>query len=123
PAPRQRPPEPPAPPVVQLGTFGLTVADLDTAVRFYRDAVGLDLIVPPTAKKVDAVHNALAGTPGAQHRYAVFRIPNETYSVTLDEYTGIARTPMRANHNDPGSSFMNFGVWNGDAAFARMRAK
>lgn len=59
--------------------------------------------------------------PYARLRYAIFAVPNQPYTLELDELTGIERKSVQANHNDPGSSFLNFGVWAGPAAFDGLR--
>jgi catechol 2,3-dioxygenase-like lactoylglutathione lyase family enzyme len=108
--------------VVAVDSFGLVVKDLDAAVKFYRDAIGLEVIQAPMRADNGEARNAVTATAGAKLRIARLRIPNESYVVELDEYTGIERTPVQANHNDPGSSFMNFGVVDGNRAYQQLSA-
>lgn len=122
PPPGASPPAAAALPLVRsLDSFVLVVADLDAAVAFYRDGIGLTLEAPPTRLQLDSSGNAVANTPGARTRYARFVVPNEPYDLKLIEYRDIDRIAVRANHNDPGSSFLNFGSWDGESAFAALR--
>jgi catechol 2,3-dioxygenase-like lactoylglutathione lyase family enzyme len=113
--------QPPPPKVLALGDFALVVADLDRSVAFYRDVIGLRLLTAPSAVAVDAARESLLGIAGGRHRSASFLIPNEPFGLLLEEYSGVDRKPVRSNHNDPGSSFLNFGVWEGGRAFAALK--
>jgi catechol 2,3-dioxygenase-like lactoylglutathione lyase family enzyme len=108
--------------VVAVDSVGLVVKDLDIALRFYRDAIGLEVIAGPTRPAIAAARNAVAATGGARLRIVRLKIPNETFTLELDEYTQIERKSVQANHNDPGSSFMNYGVWDGNRAFRDLSA-
>jgi catechol 2,3-dioxygenase-like lactoylglutathione lyase family enzyme len=117
-----RTPLPAAPAVTALGDFGLVVADLDRSIAFYRDVVGLKLLSTSAQATLIPAYNTLMDTPGAMRRSAAFLVPNEPFGLLLEEFAGIERSPVRSNHNDPGSSFLNFGVWDGQRAFAALKA-
>jgi catechol 2,3-dioxygenase-like lactoylglutathione lyase family enzyme len=114
-------PAPPPPTVLTLGSFGHAVQDLDAAVRFYKDGLGLDLVSPAGTAAVDEARNKAMGTPGAKTRVARFAIPNEPYFVELVEYTGIDRKPTNPKHPDPGSSFLNVGYVDMAAVYSALR--
>jgi catechol 2,3-dioxygenase-like lactoylglutathione lyase family enzyme len=97
------------PAAIALGSFGHAVANLDTSVVFYRDALGLDLVDETPKPVSDPAFQKLMDTPGAKVRSARFRIPNEPFTIELVEYSNIDRKPARAHHNDPGSFFFNVG--------------
>jgi catechol 2,3-dioxygenase-like lactoylglutathione lyase family enzyme len=117
----QPPAIPKTPVVVTLDSFGVVVADLDRSVAFYRDVLGLTLITPITST-TDPASLRVGATEGATLRYARLQIPNEPYAIELDEYSGIDRKAGKANHNDPGSSFLNFGYQDVSVPFAALRA-
>jgi catechol 2,3-dioxygenase-like lactoylglutathione lyase family enzyme len=111
----------PTPTVLTLGSFGHAVQNLDVAVRFYKDGLGLDLVSPASTATVDEARNKVMGTPGAKTRFVRFAIPNEPYFVELVEYTGIDRKPTNPKHPDPGSSFLNVGYVDMAAVYASLR--
>lgn len=111
----------PAPTVLNLGSFVVAVQDLERSLRFYRDGLGLTVMTPPDAAVVDAPWSAVVGTSGARVRRARLAIANEPFALELIEYTGIERTGSMAHHNDPGSSFLNFGYVDIAATFEALR--
>jgi catechol 2,3-dioxygenase-like lactoylglutathione lyase family enzyme len=52
---------------------GVTVADLDASIRFYRDVLGFTLILGPTPPSGGDESSRAVGVPGATLRLAVFR--------------------------------------------------
>jgi catechol 2,3-dioxygenase-like lactoylglutathione lyase family enzyme len=114
--------QPPPPTVLSLGEFTLVVSDLDRSVAFYRDVIGLKLLTPPSVARADSVRSTLLGIAGGRRRSAAFLVPNEPFTLLLEEYSGVERSAVRSNHNDPGSSFLNFGVWDGQREFDALQA-
>ncbi len=117
------PPMGPPPVVTGLGSFALVVGNLDAALRFYHEGLGLEVVIPPAAPAQDDARDHVLNTQHAKMRSAVLRIPNEPYSLELDEFSGIRAVPAQANHNDPGSSFLNFGFLSVTPVFERLRAQ
>ena len=112
---------PPPPVVTGLASFALVVSNLDTALKFYHDGLGLEIVTLPTSV-TDPAFDQVMNTPAARLRYARLRVPNEPYAIELDEFSGIPATVTEINHNDPGSSFLNFGFLDVAPVFDRLRA-
>ena len=112
---------PPLPTVTGLQSYGLVVKDMDRAIRFYRDTLGLKVVTPPGRPAVDANLNEVMNTPGARTRFARLLLPNEAFALDLTEFSGIAQTSRQGNHNDPGASFLNIGFLDPMAVFDRLR--
>jgi len=115
------PPPPPPSTVIELGSFGLVVGNLDAALIFYHDELGLEVVTSPGAPLEDAATNQVMGTPGAKLRYARLLVPNEPYAIELDEFSGIPATPTQTTHNNPGSSFLNIGYVDVAPVFDQLR--
>ncbi len=77
-------------------SLGITVADAGKASRFYRDVFGFT-IEPMTpfslAQKDNLLH--LLGTPGAQLRMSLMRVPHSAFTVEFLELKGIERKNIR----------------------------
>jgi predicted enzyme related to lactoylglutathione lyase len=100
----------------------VTVADLDKAVRFYRDALGFDL-ARPTPWETDKALADLAGLPkGAQRRSASALIPGTALPVEFIEFKGIERKVLGADAHGVGSSVLRLRVKDIDATIAALKA-
>ena len=55
---------------------GITVSDLDNAVRFYRDVLGFELITGPTEAFEGDDLSAALGVSGAKIRLAIMKVGN-----------------------------------------------
>ena len=110
-----------APPgeVVGVGNFAHIVADLDRAVGFYRDVLGLSVTNTIPFGPNDAVAK-FGHTEGGQSRVAVLKVPGLAMGVELIEYKDIARTPQRPRFVDPGAANMAFRVRDLDALFPKI---
>src|SRR5579871_5970028 len=76
PAPGAPPPAGPAPsgPIVGSGNFfSPIVSDLDKAVAFYRDGIGLDITGTPANAEANPALRNMFGLPDAQIRWMVGR--------------------------------------------------
>jgi catechol 2,3-dioxygenase-like lactoylglutathione lyase family enzyme len=99
------PPQNPAGQVIGVGGFTHIVSDLDRALKFYVEAMGLELIRPVPAFGMPDWIRRMAGTPaGAVSRPANLRIPNSQLGVELIEYKDVERHPIRPRPEDPGAS-------------------
>lgn len=100
---------------------GITVSDMDASLAFYRDGLGLELVL-------DAVRDApyLAETlqvPITALRYALLRVPgSEGALVELLEYRGVERLPAAARPCDPGSGHLCLGVSDARGLHSRLVA-
>ncbi len=93
--------------------FGLTVADLDQAMRLYRDQLGFQ-------PQIDATFTA-DKTTGAQVRRAVARVPGSVVQIEFSEFKGIDRKPIGARIQDPGATRFQLRVRNADAVVQTLK--
>jgi lactoylglutathione lyase len=118
------PPQPSAPAVthiVGMGNFSHIVADLDRAIAFYREGLGLDLAAPARPfEAIPAIQKA-ANVPGAETRYVVLKVPGSTMGVELIEYRGIDRKPASPRFQDPGAANLILSVRDIDATLGALK--
>ena len=101
----------PATTVVGVGNYVHTVGNLDKAVAFYRDAVGLEFTGQIGRPAQNAELARLYNTPGASIRSAVMTIPKSRFGMEFIEFTGIDRkTNPVLQQVDPGNSDLNMTV-------------
>jgi len=88
---------------------GLTVANLDRSIAFYRDLLGMTLV---SLWEGDAAWLAtVTGFAGARLRIAWLRAnPTASHGLELLEYLSHPTTPVAAGTNRPGSAHVCFGV-------------
>jgi glyoxylase I family protein len=99
---------------------GLGVADMEASLRFYRDALGLEVYIDRIAdhdylRAVTQVNNTSA-------RIAYCRIPNSVVSIELIEHRGVDRHPVRSHLSDPGNVHVGVNVDDIDAVHERLLA-
>lgn len=111
----------PAGEIIGVGNFAHVVADLDTSLRFYRDAIGLAVTVTQPFAPNDAIAK-LGATEGGQSRIAVLPIPGSELGVELIEYKDIERTVQRPRFSDPGSANLQLRMRDIDAVFDKIAA-
>jgi catechol 2,3-dioxygenase-like lactoylglutathione lyase family enzyme len=105
--------------VIGVGNVVRVVENLDKALEFYRDALGLEVVARPGPFDSDPAMMRLGDTPGAQMRRARLRIPSAALGVELIEYKGIDRRPVQPKIQDPGAGTLriaNVGIKSYDAA-------
>ena len=97
-----------------------TVADLPSALRLYRDALGLqgDRGVPQYVAAPEVL-DLLGLGRNTQYRYTTLTVPTSGVAVELIEFKG-ARRPEPARLQDPGSTRMQLRVADIDAAAAAL---
>jgi len=117
----QTPQAAPAGDVIGVGNFAHIVADLDTALRFYRDVIGLEVTVTQPFAPNAAIAK-LGATEGGQSRIAVLDIPGSELGVELIEYKDIARTVQRPRFFDPGAANLQVRMRDIDAVFEKIAA-
>jgi glyoxylase I family protein len=98
--------------------IGLGVADIDASLRFYRDALGLDVYIDRIAdhdylREVTQVNNTDA-------RIAYCRVPDSLVAIELIEHRGVDRLPVRSALSDPGNVHVGVNVDDIDAVHARL---
>lgn len=119
-----REPEEGPPTVIALASFGRSVANLERAVAFYRDVLGMELVESSLpAPSADPLMQKLTNTPGARTRTVHLRVAYTPISLALTEFSGIAQTPMSGNPGQPGMPWLTLSLKD-DASFAGIeRAK
>ena len=95
----------------------LTVADVDEAVRLYRDELGLKLLNDPQFREDPAGSGAL-GVDGGQYRVAFLEVPTSGLVLDLLDFKGVDRRTVKAGIQDFGSTRMQIRVRDVDAAIA-----
>jgi catechol 2,3-dioxygenase-like lactoylglutathione lyase family enzyme len=96
------------PPALRSHHVGLTVDSLDVSVAFYRDVLGLELVMRwnPRAPYV----GVLVGYQDVDLHAAVLRLPGTDVCLELLEYRGVARAHNDMGNGNPGTSHLAFYV-------------
>src|SRR4029453_7866615 len=98
---------PPGDVVVGSGNYSPIVSDLDKAIEFYGNLLGLT--VPPAQApgprpfSTDSAIKNMFGIPSAQLRWVVARIPGPNLGVEMVEAKDIERNPVNPRPQEPGS--------------------
>jgi len=106
--------------VVGVGNFSHIVSDLDRALAFYRDGLGLEVTTSQPFSPNPAIM-ALGNTPGAQSRYAALRVPGAGIGVELIEYKDIERRAQSPRFFDPGAANLALQVRDLESLLARVQ--
>jgi lactoylglutathione lyase len=107
-----------APEITGTWHCGVAVSDMDESLRFYRDALGLQVTVDRIAD-----HDYLrevTGIPSREVRIVFLKVPGADFSIELLEHRGVERLPSRMRPCDPGSVHIGLYVENIDEACARL---
>lgn len=102
---------------------GFTVSDIETSVRFYRDALGLRL--RHRQEQANAYTARFVGYPDAHLRVAQFELPGGSagasgHVLELCEYVHPRGEPVPPGTNAVGNVHLAFEVDDVDALFARL---
>lgn len=89
--------------VVGVGNFSHIVRDMDRAVAFYRDVLGLEMSANVPFSPNPAIMR-LGNTLKAQSRMVAFRVPGSDMGVELIEYKDIERKTQSPRFVDPGAA-------------------
>lgn len=103
--------------------LGLTVADLDRSIAFYRDTLGMTL--HRTRPKVDNDYVGLqTGYPGVILSVASFKAhPDSPQSLEVVQYLNHAGPSAETQTNRPGNSHLCLTVSDLPACYAELQAK
>ena len=105
--------------VIGLLHGGITVSDMDASLAFYRDGLGLPLIMDDILDTA-YLHEAL-DLPFSEIRKVLLGVPGVPGNmIELLEYRGLERMGAAARPCDPGSGHICLQVRDAAAAFARM---
>jgi catechol 2,3-dioxygenase-like lactoylglutathione lyase family enzyme len=95
----------------------LTVADVERAVRLYRDTLGMESMA--VSEFNDSVANAL-GVPGSRYRFGMFRVPGSGLVFEVMEFAGVQRETLAGRIQDPGSTRIQLRVRDVDDTIAAL---
>jgi catechol 2,3-dioxygenase-like lactoylglutathione lyase family enzyme len=99
---------------------GVTVANLDRALAFYRDVLGLEVFV--VAERTDATIGQIVGYPGGRIKLAFCGVPGDTARVELLEYLEPRGEGAGGDTFRPGTGHVCFRVSDIDALYERITA-
>jgi len=123
-APAAPPQTGPAPTGLVVGSgnyFSPIVQDLDKAVAFYRDGLGLELQGAPGDAGNNAALRDMFGLPDAKLRWQIARTPAAAGGVEIVEIAAANGKPVERRMQDPGAVTLLATVRDLDATFARLK--
>ena len=106
---------------VSGAAFELTVNDSEQSVKFYKDMLGIDMVLGPEFIENELMSRT-AGAPGAGVRQSRATIPGSSTAFTLIEFQKVARTPLTGRVQDPGTAILQLRVRDVDALVKKMKA-
>jgi predicted enzyme related to lactoylglutathione lyase len=126
-APRAQAPATPAdaPPGLVVGSgnfFSPIVANLEKAVAFYRDGLGLQVTGEPTTAEANAPLRNMFGLPDAALRWTIARPAGMRTGVEIIEITRANGGPLARAISDPGAVTLVATVTDIDAILGRLKA-
>jgi catechol 2,3-dioxygenase-like lactoylglutathione lyase family enzyme len=101
--------------------FSPIVRDLDAALAFYRDGLGLEVQSPPGDASANPALRAMFGLPDARIRWAIARTPAVPGGVELVEIGNAGGRSLERKLEDPGANCLVVTVRDLDGTLARLR--
>src|SRR5258706_1139598 len=114
----------PAPAGLIVGSgnfFSPIVGDLDKAIAFYRDGIGLDVAATPSNADANPALRNMFGLPDAQIRWSIGRPPAMRSGVEIVEVKKAGGKSAERRMQDAGAFTLIVLVRDLDAAFARVK--
>jgi catechol 2,3-dioxygenase-like lactoylglutathione lyase family enzyme len=102
-------------------SMGLTVADMESTVKFYHGLLGFDLKGNMEFSSNPAILD-LTGAPHAKNREMTAVVPGTKALIAFYEYQDIPRTPFHLRVPDPGAPAVALRVTDIEGLLKRMRA-
>jgi catechol 2,3-dioxygenase-like lactoylglutathione lyase family enzyme len=102
--------------------MGLTVEDMDTAMRFWRDMLGFDLKGDPAFLTTPSALDLMGVPKGGSFRSVTGVVPGSKARIQMLEFKGMPRKPFSLRVPDPGASGMAIRVAAIGDLLARMKA-
>ena len=99
----------------------ITVSDLERSIAFYRDTLGLELIMTEESERSGDDRSKALGVARAKVKLAILRAGDAR--VELIEYVTAEGRPYDRNNNDVGAMHIAFQVDDIDAAYERLLAQ
>jgi len=101
--------------------FSPIVANLDRALTFYRDGVGLQVAGAPSNADTNVPLRHMFGLPDARLRWTVARVPSMMNGVEIVEITDSSARALGRRVQDAGAVMLLVTVSDADAAMQRMK--
>ena len=108
------------PDIVGVGNFAHIVVNMDKSLEFYRDVLGLEVVVNQPFSPNPAIMK-LGNTPGAQSRFLALKVPGSDLGIELIEYKDIDRKPQHPKFVDPGAANMALRVRDINSVFEKLQ--
>jgi catechol 2,3-dioxygenase-like lactoylglutathione lyase family enzyme len=102
--------------------MGLTVEDMDTAMKFWRDMLGFELTGDPSFSTEPTALDLMGVPKGGSFRSVSGVVPGSKARIQMLEFKGMPRKPFSLRVPDPGSSGMAIRVAAIGDLLARMKA-
>lgn len=99
---------------------GVTVADMERALRFYRDGLDLEVLSQMTIREEYAWR--IWNLTGDQVKSVFLRVPGSEALVELFEFAGVERQPVSVRPCDPGAGHFCVYVDDAEAVLRRVTA-
>ena len=96
----------------------ITVSDLERSIEFYRDVLGLELVMTEESERSGDDRSKALGVDKAKVKLAILRAGDAR--VELIEYVTARGRPYDRNNNDVGAMHIAFQVKDIDAVYQRM---
>jgi catechol 2,3-dioxygenase-like lactoylglutathione lyase family enzyme len=100
---------------------GVSVADMETSLSFYRDGLGLEVVIDRVAD--DDYLREVNDVESTAIRIVYLSVPGSDFRVELLEHRGVRQSPIRGRPCDPGVSHMGFYVDDVDGLVATLAAR
>jgi catechol 2,3-dioxygenase-like lactoylglutathione lyase family enzyme len=102
--------------------MGLTVEDMDTAMKFWHDLLGFELAGDRKFLTDPAILDLVGAPKGASFRAVFGVVPGSKARIAMIEFKGVPRKPFSLRVPDPGASGMAIRVAAIGDLLARMKA-
>ena len=96
----------------------ITVSNLDRSIQFYRDLLGLELVMTEESERSGDDRSKALGVPKAKVKLAILSAGSAR--IELIEYVTAAGRPYDRNNNDVGAMHIAFQVREIDAVYRRL---
>lgn len=118
------PPQGPPPTGLVVGSgnfFSPIVANLDTAIAFYRDGIGFEVQGEPANADNNPQLRAMFGLPDARLRWQIARTPRVQGGVEVVEISSASGEQLEQRMQDPGTVMLMVVVRDIDGTLARLK--
>jgi catechol 2,3-dioxygenase-like lactoylglutathione lyase family enzyme len=103
-------------------SMGLSVAGMESTIKFWHDLLGFDLKGNMEFASNPAILDMTGAGPHARNREMVATVPGTKATIAFYEYQGLERKPFHLRVPDPGAPAVALRVTDIEGLLARMRA-